>query len=255
MLGGRSPAFVARNAVRRENWTQLGRMATRYVHPERHVPRYFTGRGTYPCRCEVRTPQGVVAPTLYSHHDLLTVNEVFCRLDYAASETVGTVVDIGSNIGISALYFLTRNPHVRCHLFEPVPRNVERLRANLAGAEARYELTEAAVWDRAQRVRFGVEPTGRYGGIDVVRPESIEVPCLDVNDVLESVLERHAVIDVLKIDTEGAEIATVAAIRDELVTRVRTIYFETTERPRLHADRFEASFSCDTCRLVQRAAA
>ena len=36
------------------------------------------------------------------------------------------VIDLGSNIGISALYFLTRNADCRVWLYEPVPRNVER---------------------------------------------------------------------------------------------------------------------------------
>jgi FkbM family methyltransferase len=181
----------------------------------------------------------------------VTVVEVFCRLDYAAPPDVGVVVDLGSNIGISALYFLTRNPHCRCRLFEPVARNVERLRENLAGFEGRYELTEAAVWDRAGTVTFGVEPSGRYGGIGVPAAESIEVPCLEINDVLE----REPSIDVLKVDTEGAEVATVAAIRPDLQARIRLIYLETMDRPVLHPERFEPSFACDTLRLAQRPAA
>jgi FkbM family methyltransferase len=131
-----------------------------------------------------------------------------------------------------------------------VPRNVERLRENLLGFEHRYELEVAAVWDRAGTVSFGVEPTGRYGGIDTVAPETIEVRCLDINDVLAS----EPAVDVLKVDTEGAEVATVAAIRPELLDRIRVIYLETMDRPVLHPERFAASFSCDTLRLAQRRA-
>ncbi len=192
-------------------------------------------------------------PRLWTSHDLLTVNEVFCRLDYAAPPDTRVVVDVGSNVGISALYFLTRDPAVRCHLFEPVPQNVARLRHNLARFEGRWTLTEAAVWDRETTASFGVESTGRYGGIGVELPEQIEVRCLDVNAVLADVLEREERIDVLKLDTEGAEADTVAAIRPELLARVGTIYFETTERPVLHADRFDVTFACDTCRMVNRA--
>ena len=71
-----------------------------------------------------------------------TVNEVFCRQDYGADASIRAVVDVGSNIGISALYFLTRSPDCRAWLYEPVPRNVERLRGNLAGYEDRYALRE-----------------------------------------------------------------------------------------------------------------
>ena len=252
MLGGRPLGFIARNAVRRENYLALWRMARVYPDFLDNARRYFSGGGSYPYRPEVRTPTGVVAPTLYTSHDLLTLNEVFCRLDYAASPDVDVVVDIGANIGISALYFLTRNRTSRCYLFEPVEENVTRLGANLAAFEDRWELAEAAVWDRAGAVTFGVEPTGRYGGIDVLAPRTVEVSCLDVNDVLEAVLEREPVIDVLKIDTEGAEIATVAAIREDLLKRIKVIYFETTERPELHPGGFDRAFACDTCRLTNR---
>jgi FkbM family methyltransferase len=196
-----------------------------------------------------------VRPRLATSHDLLTVNEVFCRLDYAAPADLGVVVDIGSNIGISALYFLTRNPDARCYLYEPVPANVARLRENLAPYKGRWTLEEVAVWDRDTVVEFGVEPTGRYGGIGVAAPDVIRVPCMDINGVLERVLAREPRIDVLKVDTEGAEADTIGAIRPDLLERIGTIYFETTDRPLLHADRFATTFACDTARLVNRASA
>jgi FkbM family methyltransferase len=252
MLGNRSIGFVARNAVRRENWQALARMPRMYPSFGQNAWRYFTGRGEYPYDCAVRTPLGMVRPRLWTSHDLLTVNEVFCRLDYAAPPDVGVVVDVGSNVGISALYFLTRNRTARCYLYEPVPQNVVRLRENLAAFKGRWTLEEAAVWDRETVVEFGVEPTGRYGGIGVAAPETISVPCLEINDVLERVLAREERIDVLKVDTEGAEVDTIAALRPELLDRVSTIYFETTDRPVLHADRFETSYACDTGRLVNR---
>jgi FkbM family methyltransferase len=252
VLGNRSLGFIAENVVRRENWLALARMPRIYPRPAANAWRYFSARGDYPYDCAVRTPLGTVRPRLWTSHDLLTVNEIFCRRDYEAPEDVGVVVDIGSNIGISALYFLTRNRTARCHLYEPVPRNVERLRHNLAGFEDRWTLTEAAVWDRDGEVEFGVEPTGRYSGIGVTAPERISVECVAIGRVLERVLEQEGRIDVLKVDTEGAEVDTVAAIRPDLLDHVGTIYFETTERPVLHAERFEQSFACDTCRLVNR---
>ncbi len=167
MLGGRRPSLVVREAFRRRNYLALWRMARVFPDTRDAAGRYLLGRGSYPARCRVRTPAGEVAPMLHSSHDMFTVNEVFCREDYAAGPGLRTVVDIGSNIGISALYFLTRDTACRCFLYEPVPRNVERLRKNLAGFEDRFELTEAAVAATAGKAGFGVENTGRYGGIGV----------------------------------------------------------------------------------------
>ena len=123
--------------------------------------RYLFNAGGYPHRATVKTPLGPVDVMLYSSHDLLTLNEIFCRLDYVAIPGTRVVVDIGSNIGISALYFLTRAENVFCHLFEPVPANVERLRKNLARFEGRYALGEAAVAEFTGSSAFAVEPTGR----------------------------------------------------------------------------------------------
>ena len=62
--------------------------------PARRCGATSLGRGDYPYRCPVRTPAGIVAPTLHSSHDMFTVNEVFCREDYAAGPALRTVVDM-----------------------------------------------------------------------------------------------------------------------------------------------------------------
>lgn len=40
---------------------------------------------------------------------MMTFNEIFLRMDYFLPEDARTVLDLGSNKGISALYFLTRH--------------------------------------------------------------------------------------------------------------------------------------------------
>lgn len=188
--------------------------------------RYLTNSGNYPYRISLRTPLGVVAPTLYSYHDLLTVNEVFCREDYRAGSDIRCVVDIGANIGLSALYFLTRQEDVRAYLFEPVEENQVKLKGNLAAFEARYTLFGEAVGERAGTVEFGVEPTGRYGGIGRPTGTTRQVVCRHINDVLTEILEREAQIDVLKLDTEGLEAATVAAIAPQFLSRIKLLLYE-----------------------------
>jgi len=227
-------------------------MASTAVHPLDFAGRYFLGRGQYPARCAVRTPAGVIAPVVFSHHDVITINEIFCRLDYQLPADARTVVDIGSNIGISALYFLTRSAHVRCHLFEPDPRNVERLLENLACYRDRFELAKAAVADRAGRVRFGREPTGRYGGLENEFSDEIEVDCLHINDVLTGVLELDGRIDMLKIDTEGLENRTVLAISPHLLAQIGVLCFETREPVNPAPELFELRHATDTARLTNR---
>jgi FkbM family methyltransferase len=252
MLGGRPPAFVLRQVTEPGNYRALWRLVSTAVDPLDFAARYFLGRGTYPSVCLVRTPAGVIGPTVCSHHDVITINEIFCRLDYRLAPGAHTVVDIGSNVGISALYFLTHSPSVRCHLFEPDPRNVERLRKNLASYRDRFVLTEAAVADRAGRVRFGREPTGRYGAVDSGFPDAIEVDCLHIDDVLTDVLEHEERIDMLKIDTEGLENRTVLAINPDLLARIGVICFETRAPVNPAPERFRLDHATDTARLTNR---
>ena len=253
MLGGRSRLMVAREILRVRNYRALVRMARVYPELGRALRRYFLGRGDYPYRCPVRTPAGIVTPTLYSSHDMFTVNEIFCREDYGTGTGVRTVVDVGSNIGLSALYFLTRDPACRCLLYEPVPRNVERLRLNLAAYEDRYTLHEDAVAAAPGPVSFGVEDTGRYGGIGVATGRTIEVSSVGVNEVLERALGSSEWIDVLKIDTEGTELELLDAVQPELLRRVRAVYLETAQRPGPELGSFSTSFRNDTLVLTNRA--
>ena len=252
MLGGRPAGFVARQLLEPANYRSLWAIPRVSTQPLRFARAYFLGGGVYPWRCSVRTPQGVVSPTTYSHHDVFTVQEIFCRGDYRLPADARVVVDIGSNIGISALYFLTRSPEVRVHLFEPDPRNAERLRANLAPFQGRWTLNQEAVGDRDGIVSFGREPTGRYGGVGVAGAEQIEVPCRHVDNVLREVLVRDGRIDFVKIDTEGLETATVAAMDRSLLGAIGCVCFETRTPFNPWPERFAMSFSAETCRLLAR---
>ena len=98
-------------------------------------------------------------------------------------------------------------------------------------------------------VAFTVEPFGRYGGIGVVGEEHIVVSCRTIADVLDEVLEREDRIDMLKIDTEGAELETVTAIRGDQLARVDTICFETTVPRNPDPGQFAMRFGTETCRL------
>jgi FkbM family methyltransferase len=253
VLGGRPLSLILSEVRQPSNYVAVWRMAQRYPNFRENLGRYFLARGEYPYDCEVRTPQGVIGVPLESHHDMLTLNEIFCRQDYAVGREVRTVVDIGSNIGVSALYFLTRNDQGRVWLFEPNPRNVERIRRNLAGYEPRWALEEKAVADFAGTAEFGVEDSGRYGGIGQETGQTISVECVHINDVLANVLDETGTLDVLKLDTEGFELASVTSIDRQHLERIRMIYFEVEGDPgAIHPDLFDKRFRNQTVRLRNR---
>ncbi len=223
-------------AVReKRHYTALRNMFRLYDQPAQYLYRYLTAKGSYPHRIRVKTPLGVITPTLYSFHDLLTVNEIFCRGDYALDYKRRVVLDIGSNIGLSALYFLTRNANNRVYLYEPDPKNVVRLRENLRGYEERYHLSTDAVGPEGGTLSFGLEPTGRYGGLGMATGQYMDVTVRAINDVLADILAHEARLDVVKIDTEGIETATIEAIDPSHWPKIGTIFFEEAEAARARA--------------------
>lgn len=226
-IGKRSLLRVLSAFLQKRHYIALKNMLLLYRRPFHNLGRYLSNRGNYPYQITLRTPLGVINPCLYSYHDLQTVNEIFCRGDYFADTSTKVVVDIGSNIGISALYFLTRNPNCKVFLFEPISQNIERLKANLKGFEKRYELKAVAVADFSGEACFLKEDTGRYGGItNNPTPQTIKVTCLHINQILENIASKDK-IDILKIDIEGMEERVLNSIDKEILKKVGTIYVET----------------------------
>jgi len=213
-----------------------------FKRPLKVLFRYVFEIGNYPHQFFIRTPVGLQGATAYSHHDLITLVECFGKLDYKVSRNISVVVDFGSNIGISALYFLTRNTNVQIHLFEPVPRNIKRLRDNLKGYESRYKLTECAIGTKEGEFDFSCEDSGRYGGLIEKDVESfhgsssdrvITVKVLMANNVLREICEKHKTIDVIKIDVEGYENKILRSLKKEILSCVGCIYAETENNQKI----------------------
>lgn len=270
VLNDRPAWLIARNVIRPSNYLALARMPRVYERPLPAAAGYFLGSGTYPCSVRVRTPAGPISITLFNSHDAVTVHEIFCRLDYRCPTPPGVVVDLGSNIGISALYFLTRSQATYCELYEPDPRNVPRLLVNLERFDGRFALHEHAVADRQGVLPFVREPTGRYGSLNAslsapsanpaaslltsptgAGQDVINVDVEHVNSVVDRAITRHGAIDLLKVDTEGSELATVKAIDAELLKHIRRIVIESFEAS-VNLDGFEASRSCDTITFTNK---
>lgn len=238
MTEKRSFDTIIQAIVQRRHYRALKNTFYLYQKPIKNLWRYLTYRGTYPYQLRLRTPLGWIDTTLFSYHDLLTVNEVFCRLDYPLDRQQKVVVDIGSNIGISALYFLTRNPNNKIYLFEPLPLNIERLKRNLKGFESRYQLSPSAVADFNGVTPFFTENSGRYGKISETPTHAMNYPCIHINTLLEKILTHEHHIDLLKIDVEGYETKLLTALHPTFLKRINMIYLENEAGQPFHFEEF-----------------
>lgn len=227
MTHKRSLATYATAAFQPRHYTAFANIVQKAGNPVDFLNRYLLRGGSYPSRIEVNLGGGQRLPiTVYSAEDMQTINEIFFRDDYRVAGTEKVIVDFGSNIGISALYWLSRAPHSYLYLYEPLAMNIDRLKKQLQGNENRYHLNPVAVGLSRGEVSFGHEPSGRYGGIGRSHLPSITVPCVDSNDELSAIIERHGRIDVLKIDIETMEKAVTERIGPALAARIDTLFVE-----------------------------
>ncbi|HWV98970.1 MAG TPA: FkbM family methyltransferase [Candidatus Acidoferrum sp.] len=141
--------------------------------------------------------------------DLLVLEQVFLDREYhiepIAPESIEYIVDLGSNIGVTAMFWAQRYPNARMVLVEPDPDNFELLHRNTAAFQHRCTLLNAAVSDR--RGVAGFFRSEREYGHSILRTDDcvaeIEVKTLTMSDVLSE--GRFPRVDLLKMDIEGGE--------------------------------------------------
>lgn len=215
--------------------------------------RYIRRDGHFPRDCHVKTPVGPVTIKLYMADDLSTVNEIFARRDYGSGEGLQVAVDVGANIGVASVYFLTRNGTSRVYCIEPDPKNIRRLGDALAPYQGRWSLEEVAADTQDGAATFFIEPTGRYGGFTQDwKSDSITVPTRSFTSLVDEVLAKEDRIDVLKIDVEGLEEKLVGVLRPDQLDRISTIFYETVRPQPLHTDRYDHHFGNQVNALTQR---
>jgi FkbM family methyltransferase len=229
----RSLSAAVRAIMKPDNYIGFARVLARCSSPFDFLKRYMGSRGSYPTSFQVRTPTGNVPLTAYTPDDVLTINEIFFRGDYGTEVNDRVVVDFGSNIGVSATYFLSSNRGAFVYCYEPVPQNVGRLRQQLEAFPDRYQIEEVAVAPQDGPVTFMWEPTGRYGGIGMANGEPMTVTGMDSNSILERVIAERGQIDLLKIDIESLEFETVSRIPEYMARKIKRVIaeFRFTENP------------------------
>jgi FkbM family methyltransferase len=136
------------------------------------------------------------------------------------------IIDCGSNIGLSVIYFKHLYPDARILAFEPDPQIFEVLRRNIAayGFEG-VELRNSAVWIGTGLLGFRADgavggrlcPTGRGPADTQVQAER-----------LYNYLDRK--VDLLKLDIEGAELEVLQDCRDRLLN-VERLFVEYHGKP------------------------
>ena len=140
------------------------------------------------------------------------------------------VFDVGASYGLHALRFLVHGARVVA--FEPNPECHGRFRVWCAANGVACELEPVAVGDRADTVELAFPEDRTYLGSTLpavragwryARVRTLTVRQVALDDV---VADRCLVPDLVKIDTEGAEIAVLRGAVDLLRSMQPTVLFE-----------------------------
>jgi len=139
---------------------------------------------------------------------------------------VKTVLDIGANVGATALYFARLFPNASVYAFEPAPDNFRVLERNIANSSRIRGFNFALGAADATLELFASDNPVNFGGYSLHAAGSdtskrIRIPVRNVATVLAELSLRN--IDVIKVDTEGAEWDILTAFPEEVLRTARYI--------------------------------
>lgn len=162
-----------------------------------------------------------------------TITEIFESgpYDFSAAKAEPFIIDVGSNLGVSILYFKQQHPSAKILCFEPDPISYKLLEENVSENNLdNITLVNAAVAKSEGKVKlfgqiFSESPDSRGNSIvEGWANQRIKNDCVLVSAVrLSSYI--NAEVDVLKIDIEGAEQQVLEEIKDKLYL-VRELFVE-----------------------------
>jgi FkbM family methyltransferase len=176
-------------------------------------------------RVRWRSGDAELSARLSDLSELWVLREVFVLEHYALPSDVApeVIVDLGSNVGISVLYFASRFPRARIVAVEAEPDAYARLRANTGHLE-RVTPVHAAIADHdGEAVIFSGDES--WGASTIRAPEHSQqrvVPAMTLDRL--AAVHRLDRIDLLKMDVEGAEVPIVRTA--QALRRAGTVIFE-----------------------------
>lgn len=162
--------------------------------------------------------------------DLFVFKQVFAFDQYSTKrlkgvDNVKTIVDLGANIGLSALYFKQQYPNARVIAVEPEKKNFDLLVKNVSGLSDVYCLNNA-IWNQATNLGIYDIGLGEYGFVVNEQNDSKvgNVKALTMDEIIEKF--QIKTIDVLKIDIEGSEKELFSGDCETWLPKVRSIVIE-----------------------------
>jgi FkbM family methyltransferase len=139
---------------------------------------------------------------------------------FETNSTTPVIFDCGANIGTSCAYFKYRYPQSRILAFEPNPKITNYLLRNIKNNSLEnIEVIERAVWSTDNGIDLGLDNAD--GSSIHLEKNKTKIKSVRLKDYLE----KEEVVDMLKMDIEGAEIEVLKDCRESL-SNVKNIFVE-----------------------------
>lgn len=173
-------------------------------------------------------------PSDIGHQDIVAFGymerDLSLRMRELASKG-GLFVDVGANYGYYTCLWAAAREDNRAIAFEASPRNIGKVVANVEhnGLQSRVTILPKAAGREPGRMSFSLGPddeTG-WGGLSLsTGSNEVEVEVVTLDDCIGGLLDSP-MIEVLKIDTEGADTWVLFGAEKLLAQkRIRQIFFE-----------------------------
>lgn len=164
--------------------------------------------------------------------DVMIAREILCEAsEYRSPKQIDpkVILDVGANIGMTSLYYLTLYPNAHIYCFEPVPENLELLRRNLQDYADRVTIVPKGLGEAEGTFTFerSTDPRnfgggGFHGGGEGDCSQQLPVT------TLTKIVEAHGIerVDLIKLDAEGAEGPTLRGAPAELIANAEVLIGE-----------------------------
>jgi len=145
-----------------------------------------------------------------SDSDLPIFYQVFAELQYDINYNLKfnplNIIDCGANVGYSSLYFVTNFPEAFIIAIEPQRDNFKQLQNNVK-EYANINVINAAIWNK--NTSLAIKNENEWSAsFEVKEQENKQVAGISLQGItITEVMDRYRmpIIDILKIDIEGAE--------------------------------------------------
>jgi FkbM family methyltransferase len=166
---------------------------------------------------------------IYSDHAMF--EQIFIEKQYQLPDPINAqnIIDLGANVGYASVYFTNQFPNAKIIALEPEKNNYATAVANTKNY-ANITLLHGAVWDKSENINLVDNGLGEAGymvekgsGDNIIRGYTVD-------EIMQ--LMNTTLIDILKIDIEGAEKEIFESNYENWIPNTKIIIVETHDRYR-----------------------